>query len=108
MKNQKPNFRSQVFSTAWLLVGRTKKQFAVCLAKAWQLFRLKRKLQFNEEVKFSFEKVDGSLRVAYGTLKDVIQFVKGNGIKSQGVLHYFDIEKVAFRCFRIENLVNVY
>lgn len=102
------NFRKTIFQRAWQIVKSTGKSFAVALAKAWQLYRLSKKMQ-NEIVTFAYEKVDGSLRKAVGTLKDVQQFIKGgsNSPKDK-VFHYWDLESVAFRSFKVENLITIY
>ena len=104
----KTNFRSKVFTRAYEIMKATGKAFAVCLSKAWALYRLTKKLKYSDEVCFTYEKKDGSLRRAYGTLKNVSQFVKGTGRTSTGVFHYWDLEAVAFRCFKVENLVTIY
>jgi len=104
----KTNFKSQVFSRAWQIVKNTGKSFAVSLSKAWQLYRLG-KLMSKGNVKFTYEKVDGTLRQATGTLKDVSQFIKGGGNNDVNakVFHYWDLGAVAFRCFKVENLVSI-
>ena len=86
----------------------TGKAFAVCLSKAWALYRLSKKMTTQREVAFTYEKKDGTLRKAYGTLKDIGQFVNGTGKASEKVFHYWDLEAVAFRCFKVENLVTVF
>ena len=100
-------FRTQVFNRAYEIMRATGKAFAVCLSKAWQLYRLAKDLRTNDEVAFTYEKKDGSLRKAYGTLKGVDQFVKGNGTQSPKVFNYWDLEAVAFRCFKVENFISV-
>jgi len=104
----KTTFRTQVFKRAYKIMKATGKAFAVCLSKAWALYRLAKQLRSNEEVCFTYEKKDGSLRRAYGTLKNVSQFVKGTGKATANVFHYWDLETTAFRCFKIENLVTVF
>lgn len=100
-------FRTTVFQRAYNLMKTTGKAFAVCLSKAWQLYRLAKKMR-TEAVEFTFEKADGTLRKAIGTLKDVAQFVKGTGNPAtEKVFHYWDLEQVAFRCFKIENLISI-
>ena len=100
-------FRTKVFKRAYKIMEATGKAFAVCLSKAWALYRLAKKMRTNKEVHFTYEKKDGSLRRAIGTLKNVSEFVKGTGKTSLGVVHYFDVEANWFRCFRSENLVAV-
>ncbi len=100
-------FRTKVFKRAYQIMHSTGKAFAVCLSKAWALYRLAKALR-TKDVCFTYEKKDGSLRRAYGTLKNVSQFVKGAGKTSTGVFHYWDLEAVAFRCFKVENLITVF
>jgi len=102
----KATFRTKVFRQAWELVKTTGKTFSVCLAKAWNLYRLGKEMK-KGPVKFAYEKVDGSLRKAVGTLKDLNYSTKGKESSSK-VFNYFDIEANSFRAFRIENLITIY
>ncbi|MFI3331826.1 MAG: SH3 beta-barrel fold-containing protein [Rikenellaceae bacterium] len=101
------NFRTKVFRRAHKLAQTTNETFAVCLAKAWAIYRLTRKMA-QKVVKFSYKKVDGTLRTAKGTLRNITHLVKGNGSDTPSTLRYFDVEAQAFRSFRIENLITVY
>lgn len=103
----KTNFRSKVFSWAYEIAKATGKQFAVCLAKAWALYRLKKAMK-NGVVSFAYEKADGTLRKAKGTLKEVQDFIRGTGKDKTNASPYFDTEAHAFRSFKIENLVTIY
>ena len=103
----KTNFRSKVFSWAYEIARVTGKQFAVCLAKAWALYRLKKAMK-QGIVSFAYEKADGTLRKAKGTLKEVRKLIKGTGKDKVNAFPYFDTEANAFRSFKIENLVTVY
>ncbi|PTB96321.1 DUF2693 domain-containing protein [Marivirga lumbricoides] len=106
---EKKNFRSFVFKRAHEIRKSTGKAMAVCLAKAWQLYRLAKSMA-KGAVNFAYEKKDGSLRKATGTLKDVHTMVKGtsNNSSSPKVLHYFDIDAQGFRCFKVENFITIY
>lgn len=101
------NFRSKVFKRAHEIMKSTGKSFAVCLSKAWAIYRLG-KMMLKGQVSFAYEKKDGTLRRAYGTLKNVGQFIKGTGTNNNKVLHYFDTEAVGFRCFKVENLITIF
>lgn len=100
-------FRSQVFLRAYEIMTNTGKSFAVSLSKAWQLYRLSKEMKSKDEVCFTYEKKDGTLRKAIGTLKNVMQFVKGDGKQSPKVFNYWDLEAAAFRSFRVENFISV-
>ena len=101
------NFRSRVFKWAHELVRTTGKAFAVCLAKAWALYRLRRRMT-TETVKIAFEKADGSLRIAYATLKGTSDLIKGTGTSNYKTVKYFDTEANGFRSFKVENFIAAY
>lgn len=103
----KTTFRSKVFKTAYELKESTGKTFAICLAKAWQLYRLSKRMK-KEVVNFAYEKADGTLRKAKGTLKDVQNLIKGTGSENYKTVKYFDIDAGGFRSFKVENLISVY
>lgn len=97
-----------VMLRAWALYRETRKSFAVCLSKAWALYRLIKKMR-EGVVSFAFEKTDGTLRRAKGTLKDVQQFIKGTGEGTPSkTVRYYDLDRQAFRSFRIENFIALY
>lgn len=85
----------------------TGKRFSVCLARAWQLYRLLKQMQ-QGEVWFAYEKADGTLRRARGTLQNIEGLIKGTGKESYKSIRYYDIDAQAFRSFKIENLISVY
>ena len=83
--------------------------WSAALKKAWTLYRLA-KMMRQGVVKFYFEKVDGSARVAYGTLKDLpAGIISKRGVKKPnwGTMCYFDTKKQAFRSFRVENFIAI-
>ena len=56
-----------------------------------------------------FEKTDGTLRKATGTLRDVASMVKGTGRLDDGrTVRYYDVEASGFRSFRAESLITIY
>ena len=65
--NTKINFRVRVMSYAHHIFFFFFISWSDALKKAWQLYRLAKKMR-SGVVKFFYEKVDGSARVAYGTL----------------------------------------
>lgn len=101
------NFRSKVFKQAHEIMKATGKAFAVCLSRAWALYRLTKQMH-QGVVTFAYEKADGSLRKAKGTLKDVQNLIKGTGTPNYKTIRYFDVETNAFRSFKTENLITVY
>ena len=76
------------------------------LKKAWANFKLKASMN-RGIVKFYFQKIDGSMREAYGTLSSrIIPASSGtdNRKKNDTVQTYFDTEKQEWRCFKKLNL----
>lgn len=69
---------SKLMLRAWEMFRTTGKAFAVCLAKAWALYRLTNRMRTGV-VAFCYEKADGTLRRAKGTLQGVASLVKGSG-----------------------------
>lgn len=65
------------------------------------------------KVRFSFKKVDGSVRSAYGTLHPSLLPVRDSAEGSStrppnpGVQVYYDLDAGSFRSFKKENLVSV-
>lgn len=107
----KSNFRARVMKYAHHLLSTTKKSWKYCLLKAWELYRLAKRMR-SGEVKFAYEKVNGSIRYAIGTLVNVPAGATNKGKRitkpSYKTFSYFDIDKQEFRNFKIENLVTVY
>lgn len=77
-------------------------------AKAMQIELLKTKMA-NGVAHFAFQKKDGSIREAYGTIQSNIASAKtiGNGISREcyNTTAFFDVEKGLWRSFRWESLL---
>ena len=101
------NFRTKVFKQAHELMRATGKAFAVCLSKAWALYRLTKRMR-REIVTFAYEKADGSLRKAKGTLQDVQNLIKGTGPENYKTVRYFDLEANRLRSLKVKNLNTTY
>lgn len=105
------NFRVRVMKYAHQLLKATGKSWRYCMFKAWELYRLAKKMR-TETVRFAYEKTDGSIRYAEGTLMNLPAgaTVRGKRITkpSYKTFAYFDARKNEMRCFRIENLITVY
>ena len=105
-------FRSQiseVMCLAWQMVKRNGYTMSEALKTAWTNIKLRVAMK-ERIVKFYFQKVDGSIREAYGTLKDsLLPDSKGtdNRKKSDTVQTYFDTERGEFRCFKKANLIEI-
>lgn len=105
----KSNFRVKVMKYAHNLSKSTKNVWAVCLMKAWELYRLYKRMK-QEIVKFAYTKADGSIRYAFGIILDklICSSVKRITKPSYKTFIYWDVEKSELRSFKIENLIVVY
>lgn len=107
---KKPNFRVRVMKYAWQLWKATKQSWRICMIKAWQLYRLAKAMR-EQVVTFYYQKADGTIRKASGTLRNVPAGAKLSGKKitkpSYKTLSYFDTGRNAFRSFKVENLICV-
>jgi len=105
MKNSQ--YKSQVFTKGNLLVGKGLKRSAA-FKHAYVVSALITAMK-SKPVKVSYLKIDGTLRIARSTLQiDTInqyyQF-KGSDTINPYLVTYFDLDKLQFRSFRIENLL---
>ena len=107
---KKNNFRVRVMRYAWQLWRATKQAWRTCMLKAWQLYRLAKAMR-EDVVTFTYQKADGSFRLAHGTLKNVPAGATLGGKKvtkpSYKTMAYFDTDKNSFRCFKVENFVGI-
>ena len=76
-----------------------------------ELSKLRLKMR-DGEVKFEFEKKDGSVRTARGTVKnDLIPKEHRSDERKRStsdvVFNYFDLDKDDWRCFRKENFLGI-
>ena len=78
-------------------------------SKGIALETMKKRMMRGECVRFAYMKLDGSVRVAVGTLQPqaVEANVKGTGIPKRfyGMFSYLDLEKMAWRGFKEERFI---
>lgn len=97
----------EVMQVAWQFVRRYGFTMSEALKTAWRNIKLRAAMR-KGIVKFYYQKVDGTLREAYGTLKEnLVPALSGNDSrkKSDTVQTYYDTEKESWRCFKRQNLV---
>ena len=99
---------SEIMTLAHQFIKRYGVSLSEALQIAWRNAKLKNELH-KRIVHFYFQKVDGSLREAWGTLaEDKLPQTQGTGRKpSDNVQVYFDTEKEEWRCFKKINLVKI-
>ena len=102
------NTLSEVMKLAWQFIKKNGYTMSEALKVAWMNIKLKGQMK-KRIVKFYFQKVDGSLREAFGTLSEkVIPATQGAGRKMNDTWQvYFDTEKEEWRCFKKANLMRV-
>lgn len=102
------NFRVRVMKYAWQLWRATGQVWRICMIKAWQLYRLAKAMREGNKT-FYYQKTDGTIRKAVGTLMNVPSGVTFNGRRitkpSYKTMTYYDVEKKGFRSFKVENLI---
>jgi len=102
-------FLSEVMRLAWQFVRRNGLSMSEALKVAWRNAKLKIAMRL-KIVKFYFQKVDGTMREAYGTLATkLIPTVAGNDDrkKNDTVMVYFDAERQEWRSFKKANLISI-
>lgn len=106
------NFRNsmrEVMSLAWQMVKKNGFSMSEALKTAWANLKLKSEMK-KRIVKFYFQKVDGSVREAYGTLNEkLMPAITGTDkrAKNDTVQTYYDTERQEFRCFKKANLMSI-
>lgn len=100
--------KKELFLLAWQFVKRNGMSMAEALKIAWRNIKVKAMMS-KRIVKFYFQKVDGSVREAYGTLKSELLPETGNTKreKNDTVQTYFDTERQEWRCFKKANLISI-
>lgn len=95
----------------------TGKSMAICLMQSWKVFKLAKRMS-QGVVKFAYEKLDGTLRYATGTLQNLSEYINKDNLNKASTYSdyattykaasYFDVEARAFRSFKIQNLITIY
>lgn len=98
----------EVMRKAWFFVRKYGFSLSEALRQSWALYHLKAEMQ-KRVVKFYFQKVDGSLREAWGHLiENKLPHTEGSGRKpSDTVFTYYDVEREDWRCFKVANFVRM-
>lgn len=106
-KTMKTQMR-EVMILAWQMIKRNGYTMSEALKTAWRNIKLRAAMQ-QHVCKFYFQKVDGSLREAYGTLCERLIPATGesNRKKNDTVQTYYDTEKQEWRCYKIANLIKM-
>ena len=81
------------------------------IGKGTLLETLKKRMMRGEVVRFCYRKLSGEIRTAVGTLQaNAVQAnVVGTGVPKRfyGMFAYLDLEKMAWRGFKVENFIGI-
>lgn len=109
MSKTRRNQLSEIMRLAWQFIRKNGMSMSDALKVAWRNNKVRARMR-EGIVKFYFQKVDGSIREAYGTLKETLipSHTDGGGRKKNDTVQtYFDTEKGEWRCFKKANLINI-
>lgn len=100
---------SEIMSLAWQFVKHNGYTMSEALKTAWANMKLRAQMK-HRIVRFYFRKIDGTIREAYGTLKEsILPPTQSTGRKANETLQtYYDTERQEYRSFKRANLVEVY
>ena len=101
---------SAIMKMAWMFVKNEGMTLGNAMRCAWRNFKLKMGMMAGKAVRFTFRKIDGTVRNALGTLAQAaINYIpNGNGRPApDGVQRYWDLEAGGYRSFRKASLLSV-
>ena len=100
---------SEIFKTAWSFVKRNGYTMSEALRVAWRNYKLVAQMRVNI-VRFTYRKVDGTVREAFGTLDARRYHYEGKGYDRPApsdCTRYWDTVKGGWRMFKTYNLLSV-
>ena len=98
---------SLIMKLAWQMVRKNGLTLSEALKRAWANAKLVAAMH-SKICKFYFQKVDGSIREAYGTLMaDRIPATQGKKKAADTCQVYYDTEKEEWRCYKKCNLIKI-
>lgn len=102
------NSLREVMNLAWQMVKRNGYTMSEAMKVAWANLKLKAAMK-KRIVKFYFQKVDGSVREAYGTLaENLLPPTSGEHRKKNDTIQvYYDTERQEYRSFKKANLLKI-
>lgn len=105
----KKKLLQSVMLLAWQFVRKNGLSMSDALKEAWKNIKL-HTLLYKGITKFYFQKVDGTIREAYGTLDENIIPAAGESNtrkRNETVQVFYDTEKEEWRCFKKANLIKI-
>ena len=98
----------EIMTTAWQFIKRNGFTPSEALKTAWTNYKLRAAMHVRI-VKFYFQKVDGTIREAYGTLKTELlpYHEESNRRRNDTVQVFFDTENQGWRSYKKANLIKI-
>lgn len=109
MSTKMKSTMKELMLLAWQFVKKNGYTMSEAMRVAWVNIKLKAQMR-TRIVKFYFQKVDGTIREAWGTLNEnLMPAITGTDkrAKNDTVQTYFDTEKQEFRCYKKANLIKI-
>ena len=108
MSTNVKNMMREVMVLGWQFIKKNGYSKSEALKVAWMNLKLKAQMK-NRIVRFWFQKVDGSLREAWGSLaENIVPPTTGAGRKTNDTCQtYWDSERGDWRCFKKANLLRL-
>ena len=99
---------SELMKQAWMLVKVYGFSMAEAMKQSWKVLKLKAALK-KGIVKFYYQKLNGEIRTAWGTLKEglIPETKRTERKKNESLITYYDNGRQAFRSCKIANLIKV-
>ena len=99
---------SELMKQAWMLVKVYGFSMAEAMKQSWKVLKLKAALK-KGIVKFYYQKLNGEIRTAWGTLKQglIPEKKRTERKKNKSLILNYDNERQAFRSCKIANLIKV-
>lgn len=105
MSNERKSTLRNIMQTAWMFVKRNGYTMAEALKAAWLNAKLTKAMR-GGIIQFFYQKIDGTLRQAFGTLDPHrLPETQGSGRRPADTVQvYYDTEKQEYRSFKKCNL----
>lgn len=105
MTQQQKTTLREVMSLAWQFVKLNGFGLSEALKTSWRNVKTRAAMHAGI-ARFTFRKVDGTIREAFGTLRaDLVPSHTSGRTPNKTVQVYFDTEKAAWRCYKKANLL---
>lgn len=107
MSTSAKNMMREVMVLSWQFIKKNGFGRSEALKVAWMNIKLRVQMK-GRIVKFYFQKIDGSVREAYGSLSEaIVPPTNGTRRNNDTCQTYWDSERQDWRCFKKANLLSI-